>query len=75
MDELRLIREPELRQLVGLSHTTIWRLARSGKFPRALRISARAKAWRASDINQWLEDRSAEQGRRGPAMQLKGSAR
>jgi prophage regulatory protein len=53
-----LIREDELRnRRLRLSHATIWRLVRAGKFPAPIRIGARAIAWRLSEIEAWLESR------------------
>jgi prophage regulatory protein len=58
----RLLRLPEVRSRVGLSGTTIWRLARAGQFPRGIRISPGAVAWREGDIESWIRER-VEAGR------------
>lgn len=50
----RLLRKPAVIERVALSDTTIWRLARAGKFPRAIRISPGAVAWREADIEAWI---------------------
>jgi predicted DNA-binding transcriptional regulator AlpA len=54
--DLELIRESELRHIVKLSHATIWRLCRAGKFPKAVKLSQRAIAWRLVDIERWLAE-------------------
>lgn len=56
----RLLRANEVRQRVGLSHSTLWRLQRSGGFPVAIRISPGAVAWREADIEAWIAARVAE---------------
>ena len=58
----RLLRKPAVIDRVALSDTTIWRLERAGNFPRSIRISPGAVAWRESDIEAWIEKR-AEAGR------------
>jgi len=55
---LELLREAELRSRIKLSHSTIWRLVRAGKFPPPLQLSTRAKGWRAADIEAWLAARA-----------------
>ena len=51
----RFLREPEVRRRTGLSRSTRWRLEGAGKFPRRVRISANAIAWRESDIDEWIK--------------------
>lgn len=49
-----LLSWPAVRAITGLSQTTIWRLQKSGDFPRSVRISPNRIAWRASDLAAWL---------------------
>jgi prophage regulatory protein len=53
LDKHRLIRLPEVRRLVGLSHSSIYRLVSQGRFPVPLKISERAVRWRYADILEW----------------------
>ena len=41
------------------SEPCIWRLERAGKFPRSIRISPGAVAWKESDIEAWIAERAA----------------
>lgn len=50
-----LIRLPELLALTSKSRSTLYREISNGTFPAPVRIGARAVAWRASDITEWLE--------------------
>jgi predicted DNA-binding transcriptional regulator AlpA len=52
---LRLVRSKELRQMIGWSHATFWRLVNEGRLPMPVRIGERTKAWKLSNINAWLE--------------------
>ena len=58
--ELELIREAELRKLVKLSHATIWRLYKTDRFPRPVRLTNRTVAWRLVDIERWLKERASQ---------------
>jgi len=51
---LRLIRLPELMSMVGLGKTSIFGLAKTGRFPKPLKIG-RASVWEIGDIERWIE--------------------
>jgi len=40
-----------------MSDTTIWRWERDGKFPKSIKLSNGAVAWREADINAWIAAR------------------
>lgn len=52
----RLIAEPECRAISGLSRAQRWRLERSGKFPRRLRVGPHTVRWRLSEILARIAD-------------------
>ena len=54
----RFIRQPELQRTTGLSRTTIWRLERTGQFPKRRRISSNSIAWLESEIITWMAERA-----------------
>jgi prophage regulatory protein len=54
-----LILRNERKRLVPLSDTTVWRMERHGKFPRRIAISDKRVAWRRSEIEAWLQRRTA----------------
>jgi prophage regulatory protein len=47
------------RMTGGLSDTTLWRMRRKGLFPNPVSISPGKKAWRSSDISEWIAARIA----------------
>ncbi len=57
-----IMRLPGVRQAVGLSNTTIWRLERAGAFPRRRQLSASAVGWLRSEILAWIESRAVAGG-------------
>jgi len=58
----RIIRKPELFSRLGLSDATIWRMEKSGKFPRRIQIGGKAVGWFDTEINDWLNQKSAARG-------------
>jgi len=50
----RLLRIAEVVARTGLSKTTIWRLETAQKFPRRVRLSARATGWREFEVSDWI---------------------
>ena len=50
----RFLRRREVEQMVGLSRTSIYRLADSGDFPHPIRGGPRAVRWSLRDIEQWM---------------------
>ena len=52
-------RRTEIESLTGLSRSTIYALMSQGKFPRPIRLTAKAVAWPESKITEWLAAREA----------------
>src|SRR3954467_2040253 len=52
-----LLRAPDVCAVTGLSVPTIYRLMGRGKFPRPLKITEAAKAWRLNEITAWIDSR------------------
>lgn len=53
----RFVRETECKTITGLSRTRRWELEKKGKFPKRIKLSERAVAWRLSDLMSWMEER------------------
>jgi prophage regulatory protein len=56
---LKLIRFQTVRDRTGLSRSTIWRLERTGAFPKHHRISANAVAWVEQDVVDWMKAKAS----------------
>ncbi len=54
----RLLAWPRVRDLFGLSRTTVWRLQKAGEFPLPIRISSNRVAWRQSELLAWHRART-----------------
>ena len=57
-----LISRKTVEKLSGLSRATIYRLIKSGKFPRPLSIGTGAVRWRQSDVIAWQQSLSPSSG-------------
>jgi prophage regulatory protein len=53
--ERAILREKDVIKFVGKSRTTIWRDEKEGRFPKRVKIGARAVGWLRSDLVAWLE--------------------
>ena len=65
---MRYIRFKELKTLVPLGRTTIWRMEREGRFPRSRRIGKSAKAWLETEVLAWMQERAVEGAARREAL-------
>lgn len=42
----------------GVPRSTLYRLIKQGRFPAPVKLSERSSAWRSSDVDAWIADRS-----------------
>jgi len=50
-----LMRLPDVARRTGLPKSTIYALIARGAFPRPIKLSERASAWRTDELDQWVE--------------------
>jgi prophage regulatory protein len=53
----QLATRPQRPGRLPFSPNSIWRLAREGKFPKPVKLSAGVTAWRLEDIETWEAER------------------
>lgn len=58
--EKRLIREPEVKRISGLSRSSIYRRIQDRLFPAPVSLGGRAVAWVESEVQAWVEERIKE---------------
>ncbi len=51
-----LLRLPEVTQLARRSKSQVYRDVNNGRFPAPVKIGLRASAWRATEIQAWLDN-------------------
>ena len=52
-----LLRVGDVCAITGLSVPTIYRLMGRNRFPRPLKITGSARAWKLSEVTAWVESR------------------
>jgi prophage regulatory protein len=57
--EKAFLRRAQVERLTGFSVSTLYRLAKSGDFPKPVKIGARASGWIAGEVEAWIEARVA----------------
>ena len=58
---MRFIRLKEVMHVTGLGRSSIYNYMAEGRFPKTVSLGGRAVAWVESEVEQWIEDRLAEQ--------------
>ena len=53
----RILSVEELLERIPLDRSTLWRMARDGRFPRPLQLTPSRIGWRWTSILEWLADR------------------
>jgi prophage regulatory protein len=56
----QIIRKPELFSKLSLSDATIWRMEKSGKFPRRIKLGGNSVGWFENEVEAWLSKKSAD---------------
>lgn len=49
----------EVKNITGLSTSSIYRLASDDKFPKPIKLGSHSSGWLGSEIDAWLEQRIA----------------
>lgn len=57
---MKVLRYPQLRELVGFSRMHLGRLEAAGRFPKRVRLGPNTVAWVEAEVQNWLERRAAE---------------
>ncbi len=55
----KLLRVPQVAEMLCVSKSTVWQYAREGKLPKATKLSPRVAVWKESDVIALLEKVSA----------------
>jgi predicted DNA-binding transcriptional regulator AlpA len=52
----RMLNEKQVLALVPVGRTTLWRMERAGKFPKATYVSPNRRLWFESDVVAWQRE-------------------
>ena len=51
----KIIRLPAVKEMTGLSRSSIYLRMSNGVFPKSISLGGRAVGWLEADINSWLD--------------------
>lgn len=54
---MHILRTNDVISMTGLSRTTIWRMERSGQFPKRVQLGAKCVGWIEGEVIDWIETR------------------
>lgn len=57
MNNLRIIKRPEVESITGLSRSTIYVKMGAGTFPKPIKLSERSVGWLEHEIQEWVKNR------------------
>ena len=57
MSNLKILRAKQVKELVGYSISSIYRLSSQKQFPKPIKLGDHASGWVASEVNDWIQDR------------------
>jgi prophage regulatory protein len=57
MDIDKLIRRRQVLELIGLSHSTQWRMEKAGKFPARVKLGTGSVGWHLAEVEEWVKGR------------------
>lgn len=52
-----ILRLNQVKEICGISRSTLYALLQRGEFPAPISLGARAIGWFASDVNEWVVSR------------------
>lgn len=61
MNQDRIVREPERRQITGRSLVSWWRDEKNGLVPKRVKIGKRSVGWKLSELMAWVAGRGVGQ--------------
>jgi len=59
-NEDRILRFPEVREMTGLSRTTLWRMENDNKFPKRVPLGVSSIGWKLSEVQNWIKLKNRE---------------
>ena len=66
----KFIRLTQVQEIVPYSASHIWRLERSGEFPKRIRLGGNRVAWLQSEVESWIEGKIAARADGTPPVNL-----
>ena len=59
MNEIeQMLTDREVAQVLKMSRSSVWRLARLGKLPNPVKVGLTASRWKQSELKTWIDSTS-----------------
>jgi prophage regulatory protein len=55
----KILRFSELKELIPLSRSTLWRRVKNGQFPQPISLGGIAVGWKLSDVKAWINNKTS----------------
>lgn len=62
MAQQKILRLPAVKQMTGLSRSSIYAFIQARKFPAPVPLGIKAVGWLESEISAWIADRIEQRG-------------
>ena len=59
INPMGMMRAKQVLELVPFGRASLWKFAKSGQFPRPIRVTGGITAWRNKHVIEWLEAQTA----------------
>lgn len=63
MKPTNILRKNAVLEKISISPATLWRLCKSGQFPKPIKIGENSVGWIEEEVSEWLEEKKAERDR------------
>ena len=60
--QARILRRPDVETKTGLSRSGIYAEMAAGRFPQAIKLTAKAVGWLESSVEKWIAERASTAG-------------
>lgn len=60
ISQAKLLRLPQVLEIIPVSKSTWWHGVKSGRFPASIKLGERVTVWRATDIQKFIDDAATE---------------
>ena len=57
MENLKIVRRPEVQAMTGLSRSSIYAKMAIGAFPKTINLRTRSVGWLEHEVQEWLKNR------------------
>ncbi|GAB3788302.1 helix-turn-helix transcriptional regulator [Dyella agri] len=71
MQAHQFLRREQVLQKLGISRTTLYNLEKAGRFPQHFMVTPRCAAWRADEVDAWMQQRAGVSVPSAPAPDVR----